>query len=244
MGNQKAPRFPPRWHGICLVTSTPAIGPERPTQTETLTALMVGLTGKIIMNTRGSRSLYRYWHTIKDGDKLPGRHDVEPRGLKEVLPWIFILDRIDWEVASFRIAGTGICEHYGRELRGSNFLSFWLGDCRRTTRSLIENVVKMPTPAFMDFEAQAINGRHMYGEILLLPLAPHAGGFAQVLGGWFPTVTHDPLLEKPLVRHHVRQIKVLDDEDAKLRPADVTQFDRPERDPAPLRLVVSNSDSA
>jgi len=189
------------------------------------------------MRTRGSRTLYRYWRGIREGQRIPHRSAIEPRGLKEVLPWTFIVDRVDREMAPFRLAGTGLCEQYGRELRGSNFLSLWLGDCRRTVRSLIDNVVMMPAPAFIEFEAQASNERRMYGEIVLLPLAASDGEVLQILGGWFPAVTHDPLLERPLIRHRVKKISMLKDEEAENLRAPVVPT---VTSPARLKLVISN----
>ena len=189
------------------------------------------------MRTRGSRTLYRYWRGMREGQRIPLRSAIEPRGLKEVLPWTFIMDRVDREMAPFRLAGTGICEQYGRELRGSNFLSLWLGDCRRTVRSLIDNVVMMPAPAFIEFEAHASNERRMFGEIVLLPLAASDGEVLQVLGGWFPTVTHDPLLERPLIRHRVKKISMLKDEEAQNLPAPVVPT---VTSPSGLKLVISN----
>jgi len=189
------------------------------------------------MRTRGARRLYNYWRDIKGGNIAPERGAIEPRALKEVLPWVFILDRVDREMAPFRLAGTGLCEHYARELRGANFLSFWQGDCRRTARSLIDNVVMMPTPGVIDFKARAINERPLTGEILLLPLVASDGEVHQLLGGWFPLVTHDPLLEKPLLRQRIENIRIIDNDNREIVPEEIPM-------PTPVhvgpRLVVSN----
>jgi len=189
------------------------------------------------MRTRGARRLYSRWREAKGDGIAPERGMIEPRALKEVLPWVFILDRVDREMSPFRLAGTGLCEFYGRELKAANFLSFWQGDCRRTARSLIDNVVMMPTPGVIDFEAWAMNERTLSGEILLLPLIAADGEVHQMLGGWFPLVTHDPMLEKPLLRQRIDNIRIIDHDDREIVPGDLTP---PEQMPYGLRLVVSN----
>lgn len=163
------------------------------------------------MRNRGAIKLFEYWHEAKGGRELPTRKDIQPRGLKEVLPWVFILEHIDRELSPFRLAGTSLCEQYGKELSGTNFLSLWLGDCRRTVRSLIDNVVLMPAAAFIEFEAQARNHTRMSGEIVLLPLAGDDGEVHQILGGWFPSMAQDAYLEKPLIRHRITNIRILTD---------------------------------
>ena len=161
------------------------------------------------MRNRGTRALYEYWQSAKGSQEVPSRTNIEPRGLKEVLPWVFILEHVDRELSPFRLAGTGLCDQYGQELRGTNFLSLWLGDCRRTMRSLIDNVVLMPAGAFIEFEAQSrLHGRTS-GEIVLLPLCDANGDVHQVLGGWFPAITQDITMDKPLVRHRITNIRIL-----------------------------------
>ncbi len=187
------------------------------------------------MRNRGTRALYEYWQIAKAGQEVPQRKSIEPRGIKEVLPWVFILERIDRELAPFRLAGTGLCDQYGEELGGTNFLSLWLGDCRRTMRSLIDNVVMMPAAAFIEFEAKSrIHGRTS-GEIVLLPLCDAEGNVHQILGGWFPAIPQDASMEKPMVRHRITNIRILSDFDSEFLAGAGEVPARPQ-----LRLVISN----
>lgn len=192
------------------------------------------------MRNRGARTLYDYWREAKGGQEVPQRKNIQPRGLKDVLPWVFILERVDRELAPFRLAGTGICDQYGQELSGTNFLSLWLGDCRRTVRSLLDNVVMMPSAAFIEFEAQAKNQGRMAGEIVLLPLADKNGEIHQVLGGWFPAIAKDAYLEKPLIRHRITNIRILSDFDPEYMPGNAA-IGMPVE--PRLRLVISDGKS-
>jgi hypothetical protein len=191
------------------------------------------------MRIRGARRLYSYWREAKGDLAAPRREAIAPRAMRDVLPWVFILDRIDRDVAAFRLAGTGLCDLYGKELKDRNFLTFWLGDCQRTVRSLIDNVVLMPAPGIIEFEAKALNGRVVTGEIVLLPLIADDGEIHQILGGWFPSVTHDPLLQKPLMKQTVTNIRVIGADDREFVPEPI---DAPYRPEASLKLVVSNGD--
>ena len=191
------------------------------------------------MRNRGARALYEYWREAKGIEEVPQRNAIEPRGLRSVLPWVFILEHVDRDLAPFRLAGTGLCDQYGEELKGTNFLSLWLGDCRRTVRSLMDNVTLMPAAAFIEFEAQARNAGRVSGEIVLLPLADSDGTIHQILGGWFPAIAQDAMLEKPLIRHRITNIRILSDFDAAMGPSELQIVqDRPH-----LRLVVSNGDA-
>jgi len=193
-----------------------------------------GEIGMVEMRNRGARKLYQYWHEAKGGQEVPVRKSIQPRGLQDVLQWVFILERVDRELAPFRLAGTGLCDQYGGELGGTNFLSLCLGDCRRTVRSLIDNVVMMPAAAFIEFEAHAKNKGRMSGEIVLLPLADEQGEVHQILGGWFPSMAQDAYLEKPLVRHRITNIRILSDFDPAALPSeDGTAQPR-------LKLVISD----
>ncbi len=192
-----------------------------------------------MMRNRGAQALFEYWHTTKGGASAPKRRDIEPRGMKSVLPWVFILERIDRDLTPFRLAGTGICAQNEQELAGTNFLSLWLGDCRRTMRSLMDNVALMPSPALIEFETKTRNMGRTSGEILLLPLRDDDGKVHQILGGWFNGVGADHNFELPLVHNKITNIHFLTENE----PAFATirgQIAR-QTEGSPIRLVVSNN---
>lgn len=100
----------------------------------------------------------------------------------------------------------------------------------------MDNVTLMPAAAFVEFEAQAKNHSRLAGEIVLLPLADRDGSIHQVLGGWFPAIAQDAMLEKPLIRHRITNIRILSDFDADVGPSEAIIGEaRPN-----LRLIISN----
>ena len=58
-----------------------------------------------------------------------------------VLPETFIVEGTGALGYRFRLAGTRICEQFGRELRGADLLSLWEGADRDAVASLLRNVV-------------------------------------------------------------------------------------------------------
>ena len=82
------------------------------------------------MKQRTSHILFNYWNDVR-GDRLaPRRFDIEPSRISKILAETFILERVDSHTYVFRLAGTKICEQFGIEFRGRNFLDF-AGDSDR-----------------------------------------------------------------------------------------------------------------
>ena len=74
------------------------------------------------MQQRTNQVLYAYWNDVR-GDRIaPRRFDVEPSQIGAVLAETFIVECGEGEPIAFRLAGTKICEDFGREFRGSKLL--------------------------------------------------------------------------------------------------------------------------
>ncbi len=90
------------------------------------------------MRNPKTRALYHYWNGLRQGRDVPCRNDIEPRQIKNLLPDIFILEHFDNDHLVFRLAGTRLCEFYGREFRAHNFLSLWRESDRFTMQKTDE----------------------------------------------------------------------------------------------------------
>ncbi len=159
-------------------------------------------------NTKTKRVL-DYWISLKTGRPVPLRADIHPRDLKGVLPYIFLADCIDPETTIFRLAGTGLCERYGRELRDHNLQAMWPLTDRPTVRHLIERVRSEPAPGILLFRAETIDRRSVSGEILLLPLADQNGTVNKLLGCAFATESTAWLGHRPLVHQKLLETRLL-----------------------------------
>jgi hypothetical protein len=88
-----------------------------------------------------SRQLYAYWDRVRNGRVAPRRFEIEPAKIAALLPETFIAECAGMLGYRFRLAGTKICEQFGRELGGADLLSLWDTDDRDAVASLLRNVL-------------------------------------------------------------------------------------------------------
>jgi len=77
------------------------------------------------MKQTASLWLYTYWNSLRRGRIAPNRFEIEPMRIGPLLPETFILEATSDHWFRFRLAGTRICDNYGMELKGRDFLSLW-----------------------------------------------------------------------------------------------------------------------
>jgi hypothetical protein len=85
-----------------------------------------------------SQSLYSYWDALRGSRPAPKRFEIEPSRIANTLPDTFILERVNYTNARFRLAGTRITDALGMELRGKNLFELFKIDDRRTLQNQIE----------------------------------------------------------------------------------------------------------
>lgn len=122
------------------------------------------------MKTDSSRALYDYWNRIRGTRKVPRRLEIEPSRLAAILPESFILERVSSDNFRFRLAGTRLCEQFGRELRGCNFLDGWEDDDRSTLRRRLASVSEDGAVGLFEFEAYGHRDEAVHFEVLIVPL--------------------------------------------------------------------------
>jgi hypothetical protein len=69
--------------------------------------------------------LFGYWNEVRGERLAPRRFEIEPSRIATILPETFILERVDTEAYPYRLAGTKLCEQFGTEFRGNNYLEGW-----------------------------------------------------------------------------------------------------------------------
>ena len=77
------------------------------------------------MKQRTLQTLYGYWNEARAGRLAPLRLEIEPSRIAGILAETFMLERMDAATYQYRLAGTRLCELFGSELRGMNFLDNW-----------------------------------------------------------------------------------------------------------------------
>ncbi len=122
------------------------------------------------MKHRNSHFAVGYWSRIRHGRVVPDQADVDPRALKRLLPNVFLLEsRIDGSFI-YRLAGTALCDRYGSELRGTNFLARWDADSRGALTTLLNQALRMRTPLCLISIGATEDCRMIEIETVLMPI--------------------------------------------------------------------------
>jgi hypothetical protein len=155
-----------------------------------------------------SRQLYAYWDRVRNGRLAPRRFEIEPSKIAALLPETFIAEGAGLLGYRFRLAGTRICEQFGRELRGADLLSLWEDADREAVSSLLRNVFADAAVGYGRFRAYTNSNRQASFELLLLPLIHTGESINRILGAI--TAIEPPfwLGAEPLLRQEIVELNL------------------------------------
>ncbi|QUJ77676.1 PAS domain-containing protein [Sulfitobacter albidus] len=119
-----------------------------------------------------------YWDALREGDVLPKRSQVDPRGIERALEYAFILERVTSGVARMRLAGSHLHDLMGMEVRGMTLTSLFEDGAQSRIAGLLEEVFQ--TPATAEIWMRRPQGAE--GRMLLLPLRSDLGDVSRILG--------------------------------------------------------------
>jgi hypothetical protein len=153
-----------------------------------------------------SRQLYAYWDGIRNGRIAPRRFEIEPAKIAGLLRETFIAECTGLLGVRFRLVGTRVCQHFGRELRGVDFLSLWSTADRDATASLVRNVLNDGAVGHGIFDAYTNTQRQARFEFTLMPLIHTGETINRLLGAI--TAIEPPfwLGSEPLATFEVREL--------------------------------------
>lgn len=150
-----------------------------------------------------SEILFAYWDKVRGNRQTPRRFEIDPGKIAGILPSTFILERIDPETFRFRLAGTQVCDMFGAELRGTNFLSGWSSSDRVAIVRHLAALSKQGAVETIHMEAAPVARASTSFEVLLLPLRHTGEMIDRVLGSLSPLHPPDWLGELPLTSKRV-----------------------------------------
>ena len=136
------------------------------------------------MRTKTSQILFDYWNLVRDGRIAPQRIEIDPSALSKILSQTMILEVADTNRMVFRIAGTGICEFLGSEMRGHDFLQLWPFTDQRKLKSALKKTLLAGSPLTVSTTSQTQHNTTLASEIVLLPLHDHEERPTRLLGCW------------------------------------------------------------
>jgi hypothetical protein len=122
------------------------------------------------MKHKSSQTLYAYWNEVRGQRMAPRRFEIEPTRIASILAETFILERIDAQTYRFRLAGTKICETFGTEFRGKNFLDLWGREDQLSLERHLAHLTEHSGVGLFSLTGVATDGRATEFEALLLPL--------------------------------------------------------------------------
>lgn len=131
----------------------------------------------------GHEDIIGYWSSLRRGDRLPGRRDIDPVLLKRHLPTISLTDvwrdPLDFR---FRLAGTGLYPLYGQEITGRKLEDVYSPDAAAYWRGVLEAVAKSGRPNAGRYQMRAPERGDRTLLWLRLPLASDGRTVDMVLG--------------------------------------------------------------
>ena len=131
-----------------------------------------------------SKAVYDYWNALRNGRPVPRRSDVDPAHLRAVLAHVLLLDRLSPDQTVFRLAGTAVCQAFGRELRDHSFLSLWDATHRGLIASALSVTHAKAAPILLRCRGHALGQPAQRGEWLMLPLVDDGGQAVKLLASF------------------------------------------------------------
>jgi hypothetical protein len=140
------------------------------------------------MKHKNSHLLVGYWSRLRKGRAVPDQTDIDPRAIKRMLSSVFILDVENPARPIYRLAGTGLCERFGFELKGTGFLSHWEPQSALALASLLRQALKLRQPVCLSSIGATADSGMVELETVLAPISFNGEeptrfiGMIQILG--------------------------------------------------------------
>ncbi|MEM6440286.1 MAG: PAS domain-containing protein [Pseudomonadota bacterium] len=134
------------------------------------------------MEHPSTQALYAYWNELRAGRDAPSRSEVDPRRIAGGLETMFILEHLEGGQTRFRLAGTGLCELLGMELRGMMVETLMVPGQESEAADIAARVLQTPGCGVMRLRATDAQGVDWAGEAIFLPLYSEMGEMARVIG--------------------------------------------------------------
>jgi hypothetical protein len=144
--------------------------------------------------------LLDHWRQVRGEQLAPRKASIEPRAIKDHLAFAFLLKRESEDKFTFVLAGTGLCDLFGQELRGQSFVHLWAEPSRNAARTAAIRVANLSVPTVAVATGETADQRPMPAELVLLPYADARGEPTWILGHFQPLQPLSRLIGRKLVR--------------------------------------------
>ncbi|MEX0338839.1 MAG: PAS domain-containing protein [Arenibacterium sp.] len=139
------------------------------------------------------RQAEAYWSALRQGDSIPRRSDVDPRGLENLLHCAFVLESVAPGIARFRIAGRHIVDVSGMEVRGMPITAMFSARARQDMSDALTEMFNTPSIVELTLTSQPSAGRRLFeAHMALLPLKDEQDKVTRALGVLVAEDNRDP----------------------------------------------------
>ncbi len=134
-----------------------------------------------------SRMLFRFWEAMRGDNPQPRRDDLDLHQIRQLVPNLFIGEyAVKARMFRWRLAGTGICELFRRELTGTNMLAGWDAFEVDTISRFLSSTMNSKQPAVLRFRMYTDRDQIVGAEMAAFPMLAVDGVTTHLLGGVFP----------------------------------------------------------
>src|SRR5262245_39678223 len=127
------------------------------------------------MRNPHTQRLLDHWRQVRGEQLAPRKSSIEPRAIKDHLAYAFVLKREADDKFTVVLAGTGLCELFGQELKGQSFAHLWAEPSRNGARTSMVRVCNLSVPTVASAVGETADLRPMQAEIVFLPYADERG---------------------------------------------------------------------
>lgn len=173
-----------------------------------------------------TRAMLQAWQRLSASTGTDGAAEPLMADHQSMIGLLFVLQREDQDVWSFRSAGDAMGQTMGRELVGQDFGSLWMGADRLMTNGLLSAIETSKRPGIIRGRGETLTGKRLELEIPLAPVEGNGSGQVRILGLYQGLGAQSLLGGRPIWRHRVSLIS-----------APETPVEPPR-----LRLVANNSE--
>ena len=170
------------------------------------------------MRQNNTKQMLNYWLSLyweagnEAGQNLqptwPSRNDVQPSVCRSLLGNMFILERSGADV-NYRLAGTHLCNMYGRELKQETFAEAFVGEDQRSAESWVYRLGLDDYIVLICSLGETQYGDTVNIETLLLPMLHNAQPGSRILGITTPCETPSWLGATPVIGQSIRSVRIL-----------------------------------
>ena len=197
------------------------------------------------MKHNNSHLLAGYWSRLRKGRAVPDQSDIDPRAIKPLLSYVFILDCENPARPLYRLAGTALCERFGFELRGTSFLAHWESQSGLSLASLLRHALQLRQPLCLSSIAATADNGMVELETILTPISFNGGaptrffGMVQMLSDPTPLLGRSIAYERLMGSQLIQEDEPLPSYDQNIPPPPPSRPMRSHPKAPYLRLVVS-----